>query len=131
MRRNNRSRGFTTVMAIALIPLITMAMMVMTWRVKHEAYSLREQRRATEIRQLLLAGGAAALKLVATPGEILELAVPEALKQRGGGIVVESLPVENGISRSVEVRVTLEGVKAQKNLTFGRAGAGWLLLSIE
>lgn len=131
MRSRMRHRGFASIMAIALIPLLSMAMVTMAWRIKHEMYALREQKRNLELRELLHAGSAAARDMVDKPDGVLNVPVPREFSERAS-ILLEASGEAEATARSVRVRVMLDGAKADRILHYGRAGqAAWVLLSIQ
>ena len=124
-------------MAVSLIALMSMALTAMMWRVKEDAGSVRAEIQAAELRQLLIAGAAAAPRLLSASGtdpgfaQVWELPIPPAIAGRGGSVALRRLATDRPFERLVEVRAQLEGVVARQTLRYALAQQGWGLMGAE
>ena len=128
---NTRRGGFATVMAVSLIALMAMALTAMMWRIKDDVLTVRADRRAAELRQLLIAGAAAAPRLLGEGGETWELPLPSHMTQRAGAVMLQRLPTERDFERQVRVEARLDGVTKWQMLRYARGQQGWGLMGAD
>ena len=134
---NRHRAGVATVLALSFIALMSMALTAMMWRIKEEAGSVRAEKRAAELRQLLMAGAAAAPRLLSAPeanpgfAQVWELPIPPTLSARGGYVGLRRLATDRPFERLVEVRAQLEGVVIRQTLRYALAQQGWGLMGAE
>lgn len=133
LRNSHSAAGFATVMAVSLIALVAMALTAMMWRIKDDAFAVRAERRAAELRQLLIAGAAAAPRLLGETGEEGQLPLPAHLADigRGGAVTLRRLPAERDFERLVEVEAELDGLTKWQTLRYARGQQGWGLMGAE
>lgn len=124
---NTCRHGFATFAAVVLISILAMALLALT--LLFQADTRRSMRHGGEaqLRQLLVAGGAAAVRAVSADQSITgthELPVPDALED--AAVVIEFQPGSPDVLRAtVTARIgTRQAVEA---LTFMRHDTGWVL----
>ena len=129
--RNPHSGGFATVMAVSLIALIAMALTAMMWRIKDDTFAVRADRRSAELRQLLIAGAAAAPRLLGDASEEWQIPLPPHLADRSGAVTLRRLPAERDFERLVRVEARLDGVTKWQTLRYARGQQGWGLMGAD
>src|SRR5688572_23824964 len=107
-----RCRGVASVMAIAMIAMMSIAMTALMWRIKDRAIDFRGARREAQLRQMLIAGATASTRVVHEKLEHIDLAPPKALADQGGTITLTLVPSPRDVERLVRVEARLRGARA-------------------
>lgn len=128
MRTPTYRKGFATVMAVSMIALVGAMLVMLMAQLRDTRDGSRQIRIESELRQMLIVGGAAADKLVADPKESHEVKLPPSLTQRGGSVVVKTLPAQNELEMRIGVEASLDGRTARQTLRYVKTEDGWGLL---
>jgi hypothetical protein len=128
MRSNGRNiirrrRGFAGILAIALIILVSGALVVLGQSFAAEVIRTEGHKRDAQLRQLLIAASAVAVHRADHPGEGEQVTLPAALSGEDAEMFVR--PSGTGERREAAVRVRLAGRELAQELTLVRADGRW------
>ncbi len=121
-----------TLLAIAMLALVSAALMGMSRLFSQEVRSARRDDAGAQVRQLLAAGTAVARERVGSWGEMpgglaQPVALPQSL-QEGGKL---RLRLVSGAPARVAVEASWKGWHAERVLQFERADGRWQISGIE
>lgn len=127
-RRYAKQPGFATFTAITLITLVALAVMAMTLLTMLDARRQQHAQTEAQLRQMLLAGAAAAPTILIEFDPLGEhtITLPEALASRGASLTakVDRLYADG---RQVTLTAALPRGRAQQTLIFESMPGGWVL----
>ena len=130
-RAGRKPRALATVTAVVLIGIAAVAFVALTAVVGHDLRRTARARGEAQLRQLLLAGEAAAgqaLDTSAAGPQVVPL--PSALTaERASVSFTPDAP--SGDSRTVAVTATFDGLSASQRLTYQRKQDRWVLVKAE
>lgn len=132
MTRSTRSGGFATVLAVSMVALVGMMLVLLMAELRDVKRESGEARVEAELGQLLLAGAAAAGKLVAEPAEALQVKLPASLEERGASLNLRNEPTQStDLEKRVRVEASIQGRTARQTLRFVKSDLGWGLIEAK
>jgi Tfp pilus assembly protein PilX len=135
-RTSSRRRGFAALTALALIAIVGLGLAAMASLFAAETRRTGRHRDDAQLRQLMLAGEAAAREALARGGRQGDVPLPAELASAGTRLTFapadEPPPPPGADAARVRVTaVTGEGRVMSQVLGYARAGDGWTLRSAE
>ena len=137
----HRRGGMTLVIAVLTIAVVSLAVLAMATRYATEAKMTRYALQDAQLRQLLLAGAAAAQQqLNRPPGPApeptpddrpLAVALPAEIDGDSPSLVLRFATVAADGTRSVLVQAAVDGRHARQTLRFERHDANWRMVEAE
>lgn len=126
-----RRRGFATFTAVVLITFVSMALMSLTMLLQADSRRTTHHWAETQLRQLLIAGGAAAVHAVSADPQVTGTRViqPPATIENANLTVSYEHDGEAVLRATVTARIDVH--EARQTLTFETTYAGWVLRDIQ
>lgn len=122
MRQAQQSRAFATFTAVMTVALVGVALATLGTMFAWQARRTQQAASDAQLRQLLLAGGAAAAsRLQAEPGPIDVTLTPPGLEDATVRVDVSS----SGASATATIEARLGAGVARQTLAFERGDGGW------
>jgi type II secretory pathway component PulK len=122
-----RQHGFAVIVAVVMIAILGMALLALTTLFQTDTQRSMRNRAEGQLRQLLIAGGAAAVQRVSNEPQATEptqLAVPDAIENASVTIAYEP-EGESMIRATVTAQIDVH--QAVQSMTFTQTGTGWAL----
>ncbi len=126
-----RRRGFATFTAVVLISIVAMALLALTLLFQADSRRTRHHWAETQLRQLLIAGAAAAVHTASADPEVTNpqiIQTPAAIEDSG---LMVSYERDGGSILRATVTARIEMHDARQTLTFEKTGSGWNLQGTE
>ncbi|MDH3585067.1 MAG: hypothetical protein OER86_12715 [Phycisphaerae bacterium] len=131
-----RRRGMVSVMAVAMIGVVAVAVVALTARLGREHEHGARLRRHAQLQQMLMAGAQSARRLVPGQGIVpdrevllsprsLSVPIPPELQARGGRVTLLAVPEATGLGIEIQVVATLGRREARQKLRYVRTDRGW------
>jgi hypothetical protein len=127
-----RKRGLAVVAAVVLIGLTGVAFVALASLVRHDVRRTARARNEAQLRQLLLAGEAAAAASLDGQGQgVQNVTLPSELASDGATLTITPVGDAAGETRVVGVEATHTGLRESQRLTFRRGDGRWRLVRAE
>jgi len=132
MRRPHRQRGTATVLAIALIALVSVALGALATQMRQQVDDTDRLATGAQLRQMLTIGAGVSARLiplrdddVEPPPQQMNVALPLELVRRDGSIKLEARVVVPRFERRITITAKLDGDTMQQTLRYVRGETGW------
>jgi hypothetical protein len=126
-----RSSGLAIVAAVVLIGMAGVVFVALTSLVRHDLRRTAQARGEAQLRQLLLAGEAAAARSVGAPGQGGQNVTLPAELSADGATLSFTTGDADGETRVVNVDAAFAGLHASQRLTYQRRDGRWVVVGAE
>jgi hypothetical protein len=127
----HRTGGMATVLAVAMIALVGLAVAALTAQLGEARQRIPRRASEAQLRAMLMTGAAAAPRLIPGPGKTaaetddMVLALPRELILRRGLIKLTARNALAGFARIVTIEAQLDGHTMRQSLRYLKADTGW------
>lgn len=122
-----RGHGFAIIVAVVMIAILGMTLLALTTLFQTDTHRSMRNRAEGQLRQLLIAGGAAAMQRASAEPQVIDPtqhAVPDAIENASLTIAYEP-EGESMIRATVTARIDVH--QAVQTITFTQTETGWAL----
>lgn len=130
-RSHHRTSGLASVLAVALIALVGLAVAALTAQLGEAHRQIPRRATESQLRAMLMTGATAAPRLIPGPGKTdadtdqMVLALPRDLIERRGLIKLTARNALAGFARIVNIEAQLDDRTMRQTMRYLKGDAGW------